>query len=274
MTLAAALSILDAAPNPQASNPFTTTNPFQDFGDWMEAKEPGWKAREAARRSEQEAKRQARCKELLALYGSEEAVFEPTPLEAALRDALAPFEEPSGTLWGYRDFKFCDGPNPQMWEAIRAAVLVPDTVQGAWAAYRDQEERTRHRIAFCPDHDPNPWESAWCSALEHLLDNLRTPSAEGVAARIEWLDFLANREFSRGIEEDKALIAALRDDFAAFTASVQSGHATIADRRAAVLDLLRAGQGLSDREIARRVGVSPQTVGNIRKRQNMERTAA
>ena len=36
------------------------------------------------------------------------------------------------------------------------------------------------------------------------------------------------------------------------------------DRRAEVIRLLRLG-GLADREVARRVGVSPQTVGNIRR---------
>jgi DNA-binding NarL/FixJ family response regulator len=36
------------------------------------------------------------------------------------------------------------------------------------------------------------------------------------------------------------------------------------DRRAEVLRLLRTG-GLADREIARRLGVSPQIVGNVRR---------
>lgn len=45
-------------------------------------------------------------------------------------------------------------------------------------------------------------------------------------------------------------------------------YRTTAERRAAVLELLRspADTTLSDREIARRVGVSPQTVGNLRRK--------
>ncbi len=38
------------------------------------------------------------------------------------------------------------------------------------------------------------------------------------------MDFLANRDFARGIDPDKALIAALKADFATLAASVQSGR--------------------------------------------------
>lgn len=56
-----------------------------------------------------------------------------------------------------------------------------------------------------------------------------------------------------------------------FARSVHPQRRTNADKRRAVLDLLQADVGkadispLSDREIARRAGVSPQTVGNIRR---------
>lgn len=274
MTIAAALSILDAQDKHQASNPFTTTNPFQDFGDWMEAKEPGWKAREAARRSEKEAKRLARCKELLEEYGSEDAVFAPTETEAALRDALAHLADPDNLIYPYRGFSFCKGPTLDMWQAMRAAVRVPDTVAEAWAAYQAHEARTDARCAFCPDYTSWEWEEAWRSGLEYLLNHLRSPTAEGIAARLAWLEHRANQDMAPDPEQERVLVASLQADFSAF---VQSGQVTPqrpADRRAAVLDLLRAGHCLSDREIARRVGVSPQTVGNIRKRHATQEAAA
>ncbi|WP_323715654.1 hypothetical protein [Paracoccus aminovorans] len=213
LTLAKALAQLDAPVQPQPGNFFA------GFDDWMEEREPGYKAREAARRAEEEALRQARCRELLAVYGSEDAVFAPTEPEAAIRDALAHLEEPDNTLWGYRGFKFRDGPTSEMWEAMRSTGHVPATLPDAWAAYQAQEARSDDRIAFDPDYTPWQWEEAWRSALEHLLDNLRTPTAAGIAARLEWMDFLASRDFTRGIDEDKALIAALREDFAAFAAT-------------------------------------------------------
>ncbi|WP_206612684.1 helix-turn-helix domain-containing protein [Paenirhodobacter populi] len=271
LTLKAALSRLDAPAPPQPGNIFA------GFDDWMEEREPGYKVREAARRAQREAERLARCRELLAVYGSEDAVFAPTDLEAALRDALAPLTDEGNTLWGYRDFSFIAGPTPEMWQAMRAAVSVPETVQEAWAAHVEHEALAAARYAFCPDYTPWEWESAWCSALEYLLDNLRTPTAEGITARLEWMDFLANRDFARGIDPDKAMIAALKADFATFSASVQSGHVQSAmqdesqpqrsaDRATTVRAMLAAEPGLSDREIARRVGCSPQTVGNWRRR--------
>ena len=58
-------------------------------------------------------------------------------------------------------------------------------------------------------------------------------------------------------------------DIAALAQSAQpaqSGRRTNADKRADVLSMLDAHPDLSDREIARRVGVSPQTVNTWRKK--------
>lgn len=258
LTLTQALSKLDA---PQAA---AQANPFGGFGDWMEEREPGWKAQEAARRAERETQRLARCRDLLAVYGSEDAVFAPTPLEAALRDALAPMHE-EGSMWDYRGFK-AGQPTSEMWEAMRGAVRVPDTVPEAWAAYQAYEALTDARCAFHPDYSPHPWGDAWRAALEHLLDNLHTSTWESITARLNWMDALANREFVRDIEQDKQALAALRADIEAVAAGVRSGRAKTADRRAKVLTMLNADPALSDREIARRAGCSPQTVGNIRRR--------
>lgn len=269
LSLTVALSKLDAPDRPQPPNIFA------GFDDWMEEREPGYKARKAVERAQREATRLARCRDLLAVYGSEDAVFAPSPVEAALRDALAHLEDPENTLWGYRDYK-AGKPTPEMWSAIRGAVHVPETVPEAWEAYQARERLVDDRCAFVPDYSPEPWGDVWRTVLERLLDTLNTPTAEGIAARIEWQEFLANREWQRNVEDDKALIAALRADFATFAASVQSGRVQpplgderprrTADRAAAVRAMLATSPGLSDREIARRVGCSPQTVGNWRRR--------
>lgn len=277
LTLQAALSRLDAQANQTTGNPFTAKNPFQDFGDWMEAKEPGWKAKEAQRRAAKEAARLARCKELLAEFGGEDAVFAPTDAEAAVREALAHLEDEANTLWGYRDFKYCDGPTPDMWAAMRSAGVVPGTVTEAWAAYQAHEARSDARSAFCWDYSPWQWEEAWRSALEWLLDKLHSPTVEGISARLAWLEHRANQDMAPDPRRERMLVAALQADFAVF---VQSGQGEshppcqrTAQRRASVRDMLRAVPGLSDREIARRVGCSPQTVGNIRRRVASEEKA-
>lgn len=264
MTLKAALSRLDAPAQPQPGNFFS------GFDDWMEAKEPGYKAREAQRRAEKEAARLERCRDLLAEFGSEDAVFAPTDAEAAVRAALAHLEDEANTLWGYRDFKWCDGPTPDMWAALHSAGLVPGTVAEAWAAYLAHEARSDARCTFCWDYTPWQWEEAWRSALEWLLDNLHSPTVEGITARLAWLEHRANQDMTPDPRREQMLAAALQADFAAFVQSGrgESRHASkrTAQRRADIRDLLRRTPGLSDREIARRAGCSPQTVGNIRRR--------
>jgi hypothetical protein len=84
LALSVALSRLDT---PQTGP--TLRDMFAVFDDWMEGKEPGYKARKAAERTEKERRRLARCAELLREYGSEDAVFSPTPIEEALRVAMS-----------------------------------------------------------------------------------------------------------------------------------------------------------------------------------------
>lgn len=269
LTLQQALSRLDMQVRQTAGNPFTARSPFQDFGDWMEAKEPGWKAKEAKRRAEKEAARLARCQELLAEYGSEDAVFAATTTEAALRKALAPLVDGGNALFGYRGFSYSKGPTPDMWQAMRAAVRVPETVAEAWLAFQAHEARTDARCTIDPDYTSHEWEEAWRSALEYLLDHLRTPTADDISARLDWMEHIANRDMTRGVEADRAVVAALKADFAAFAASAQTGRDATqrpADRAAAVRALLAMEPGLSDREVARRIGCSPQTVGNWRRK--------
>ncbi|AUQ97909.1 winged helix-turn-helix domain-containing protein [Phaeobacter inhibens] len=260
MTLAQALSTLDTAP----SGP-TVRDLFAGFDDWMESREPGYKARAAAERAEKERKRLARCQELLRQYGSEDAVFAPTAIEKALRVALEPLSDPANNLWGYQGYSL-GKLTPDMWEAVRGAVRVPETVQEAWAAYQAWETLQDDRCAFCPDFTPEQWAEVWHDALTHLLDNLRTPSAEGVKARLAWMREVANLGHARDMERDIQLIDALEGDFSALMASVQTGHRSTSDKSARVRTLLQSEPDLSDREIARRAEVSPQTVGNWRRR--------
>lgn len=259
MTLAEALSRLDA-PAPASS-----TNFFAGFDDWMEAKEPGWKAAKAERLSERERKRLARCRELLAEFGSEEAVFAETEPERRLRLALEPLEADWHGMESYGDW-ISGNPTPAMWEAIARACPLPSAVPGVWAELGAWEALVEARIAFVPDYDAPACIRARQAALEHLMDTLPAPSVEGLRARLAWLAHLNAREMTRDGKTDAALIATLCADFEAIAGGVQSGRRSTADRAAAVQALLRAEPALSDREIARRVGVSPQTVGNWRRR--------
>lgn len=239
---------------------------FRNMEDEEERRNPGHKARMAKERADKEAARLARCNELAAQYGSLEAVFEPTEIEAALRDGLAHLEDPANSMWGYEGFTRGD-PTPAMWEAIRGAVHVPETLPEALALYRAQDALGTDRYTIDDHFTPEHWSDAWRSALERLLDTMPDPTPEGVAARIDWMLDLATGDYSRGADRDEVVLAALKADFAAMTAAVQTGQPqSQQQRRAAVLDLLRDHPTLTDREIARRAGVSPTTVGNQRRK--------
>lgn len=258
MTLADALSKLDARA------PASSANFFAGFDDWMEAREPGWKAAKAERLSERERKRLARCRELLAEFGSEEAVFAETEAERRLRLALEPLE----ARWhGMDNGDWISGePTPAMWEAIGRACPLPACISAVWAELGAWEALVEARCAFIPDYDAPACIRARQAALEHLMDTLPAPSVEGLRARLAWLAHLNARETTRDVKADAALIATLRADFEAVAGGVQSGRRGTAEKAAEVRALLRSELGLSDREIARRVGVSPQTVGNWRRR--------
>jgi DNA-binding NarL/FixJ family response regulator len=99
------------------------------------------------------------------------------------------------------------------------------------------------------------------AALRRERDALKQALAEERARHALEL-WRLQEEFAAAQAASEQTIARLRTELAK-----AEGLRTPRDRRAEVLRLLRTG-GLADREVARRVGVSPQTVGNIRRNAN------
>lgn len=135
MSLSDAVSKLDE-PKPKP------TNFFEGFDDWMEAKEPGYKARETKACAEREKQRTEKQKELLKVFGSEEAVFAGTDRERLLRVTLEPLADRSEYhncsdtyISGYAGWT-CRKPTPPLWEAIERAFALPADVQGVWSEYQ------------------------------------------------------------------------------------------------------------------------------------------
>lgn len=137
--------------------------------------------------------------------------------------------------------------------------------------------RTTIREAFASAYDFPPYVRVRQAFLESTLDTLSEPTFEGMAARLEWLRYRIEYDLSHDVHDDLAMVDAMKLDLAilrrtratvAQTPPVQNGRRTNAEKRDAVLSMLDAEPGLSDREIGRRVGVSPQTVNNWRKRRS------
>ena len=189
---------------------------------------------------------------------------------------------------------------PECQQIVANAFSAPASVREAWAEFQFWEKLADDRIAFFPDHDHDVRVRARKTFIEHVLDTMPARSMNDLRCRLSWMQEINDREWNRGNPEDGMLLATLRADIERMGARiwdeaapvqtgqtdasktvcspdpgttpspVQTGHArrTNADKRRDVLVLLDAGHSgihLTDREIARRAGVSPQTVGNIRR---------
>ncbi|MDI4655527.1 winged helix-turn-helix domain-containing protein [Xanthobacter autotrophicus] len=298
MTLEVALSKLDtpAQPKPRSF--------FDGFDEWMEAKEPGYKAREAAKRAERNARDARRRAEVLAVYGSEAALFARTEREALLDAAIAPlatwdhWTDDTGTV--HRFAKTLDGVASDFWNAkgitpaIRAAVMGaypwPITLVEALAEVKEWDQLRWDRGLFCRSGEWNPYREVNCrvTLLEDELETGRPAATwDDVQARFDWKRYVYERTYVDPTQREEPFLERLEADFAFLRANAQVPPAgpesnaangsqaasvpqpairrTNADKRADVLAWLREYPELSDREIARRAGVSPQTVNTHRR---------
>ena len=248
-----------------------------------------------AERAERRQRRRAEAAAIVERHGSEEAVFADTPMESALRAACEPLLGPGETWesvyrldgWGSLDSR------AKMPASVRRAVTeawpMPATVTAAWAEFQATERLTGERYTLSDYADPPSFVSARRYVVEEVLNTLPARSLAELRARGAWLDFWANYEVDQGADDHRAVVATLRADIERMgarlreqdAAAVQSGQPegagraaypsrrTGADKRRDVLALLNADDpgisSLTDREIARRAGVSPSTVGAIRR---------
>lgn len=274
MTVAEAMSKLDTA-SPAMGGGFAD---FFDTPPFREAK---------ARRDRE---REARWREVLREYGSEAAVFEPTEWERAL-DAACDRYVVRGETTGWRlgslsGWDRFGDPPAHIVEAVSNAYPMPANVQEAWSEFQAWEKLGRDREARgtgCGDHSAPV--DARRRLIEWMLDTMPAHSLNDVRARMSWLEWRNELGSTSDQKEDRVRLATLRADIERMvkrlreqdaapsgnsdpsqTGPVHSGQArrpTRAERHAAIRALL--AEGLGDREIARRIGCSPTTVGAVRR---------
>ncbi|MFG1182130.1 winged helix-turn-helix domain-containing protein [Xanthobacter versatilis] len=296
MTLKVALSKLDAPAQPKPRSW------FDDFADAMEAKEPGYKAREAAKQAERNARDARRRAEVLAAYGSEAALFIRTEREALLEAAIAPlatwdqWTDDAGTV--HRFAKALDGVASDFWnvkditpairEVVTSAYPWPATLAEALSEVKDWDRLRWDRGLFCRPGEWSHYAEVECrvTLLEDELKSGRPAASwDDLQARFDWKRYTEERTWIDPTPRDDPFLDRLEADFAFLKASAQAAgqestapngsqaasapqpatRRTNAQKRADVLSMLDTHPDLSDREIARRAGVSPQTVNTHRR---------
>lgn len=281
MTFEEAVDVISAPASPPTDAAPTMQNPFAGFADYMEKHEPGYKARvaeEARQREEARLKEQA---DLIERYGSEDAVMAPCEKEALLEKAcahLAEVEEDGyvSNLDGWGPVSKNEDLPDSVRQAVSQAYPLPTTVVGAWDEWQYWNSRWHERVTLEPYLEFHPLPvSARLVVLEELLFSLAAKTPEDVLARLDKYEEICNRGMYVEYDDQDKFIKQFRNDIGFLSNGVQVGRQapfTNAKKRDAVLEYLKCPERslLSDREIARIVGVSPQTVNNWRKRLNVQ----
>jgi hypothetical protein len=220
---------------------------------------------------------------MIAKYGSEDAVRRPKGLERSVRTAysLATHERykdrerdgQSGFSWHVSDEGF--DPPPELLAAICKPGPFPTTVAAAYSEMQYWDGRIAERRLL--EWDEGDWD-----VLAPECEKRRQLVREAFAYDLRAVDLhevmLRQRVLIEGIDsfdEDRMKDAILADldglaasDKAAETPAVQTTHPSTASarRQEAIRMLSGPDASLSDREIARRLGMSNATVSSLRRR--------
>jgi len=275
---------------------FTVVDIFAGFDDHMEAKEPGWKAKRAAEQAEKTRQRAVYRASVIEKYGSAETAMAPCEREQKLTAALGSLVTKSEQPWSRwtlnienighcGDFFSFKDVSPRVRTAIETAYPLPTTIQEAHAEYESWREREREIEAA------ENWQTG-DTALDLVaygrMERVRMLLETEIPAR-NLADLAYRSRYYRALECqcDRIEEALHRDvealattggtpmpdkgvDGASNSNAVHSEqpHGTATERRRVVLDMLSKPDiaALPDREIARRAGVSPSTVGSLRRK--------
>lgn len=304
MAKKAGMTLDQAVSNLDGQKPSKPANIFEGFSDWMEAKEPGYKAQRAKEFAERESRNDIRRKEILAHYGSDKALFARSALEEILLEAVAPLVDEWGSwtdedgtehefpvvIDGHKPKFICwymDDITPAIREAILSALPIPTRLADVLKELKSWDQLRWDRGLFCSSGEWNAYPEVECrfALLEHALEQGQPAVTwDDVQARFAWKRYAFERTWIDPTEREDAFMDRLEEDINNLrkqneNTGVQSGQPETstaseirnqsrsnADIRKAVMSMLDTHPELSDREISRRVGVSPQTVGNWRKR--------
>ena len=282
-------------PPPQQPKPKPKPKGYTVGGMTWESREvyEAYCAWQVAQREAERARYAPQRAAVLEKYGSELAAIARDPREQALHDAAAPWlvgpHAPDAgyghltgrwhdSMGGWKRYDFGKHPVAECRAAIEAALPLPRTIREARDEARDWDERNDeicHALEVWGDEQldlPASYRREMVRRLYEIelpirtLDDLHIRLQYAVEADTK--DDVC-RAAPSNLDGFERLIMSGASVPPRHAESVQSGHPhTASARRRAVLDMLSNPDTatLSDREIARRAGVSPSTVGALRRK--------
>ncbi|MCW5720018.1 MAG: winged helix-turn-helix domain-containing protein [Devosia sp.] len=226
-----------------------------------------------------QAEREARFREAERQHGSSEKAFAETDRERRLRLALKSLAVRSKYSNSSKSYISGFGtwtvgaPDVDVLAALERAYPLPTNLPGAMAEWQEWDDLFELRFAYDRDYDIPIHVRCRVDALASILDTMPARSWSDFDIRMQWRRRGIERDRWHDINDDIAAHDRLAADLA-FLRSMETPPSTMdsnprrtnAEKRQAVLSILDTHPELSDREIARRAGVSPQTVNNWRRR--------
>ncbi|MGU3496127.1 transposase [Xanthobacteraceae bacterium A53D] len=277
---AAGLSLADALSKLDTRSPAQSIrNIFEGFDDWMEEREPGHEAREAAKRAERQARDDIRRAGILEQYGSEAALFARTEQEQALNRAIAPLAtwrfwraedgtehryaerlggvKPKCGFWGFEDV------TPAIRDAVMGAYPWPSTLGEALREVQSWGELRLDRGLFVSgDGSPGEWNhyaEVECRVvlLERELDAGRAAASwDDVQARFDWKRYQDQRQWIDPTDvKSDPFLDRLEADFGALRrmgSPVHSGRGDQAGKGISAVDTPSAPNGPASVQFERR----------------------
>ncbi len=202
-----------------------------------------------------------RQREIIKAYGGRDAIMEPSALESRLAIAVSGYPAFGGLDWHFR----YDDLSPEIKELFAGIEPVHTSPAAAMAELEEWYRIHRDRQEFF-SYDTEWWIDGRKRILEHAVDTWPAATVDDVTARVRlWqmrseagvvMDLAEEAEFQRRLILD---ISRLKAPGAPVVTR------TTTERSNMVREMLVKEPGLSNREIARRVSVSPQTVANLRR---------
>jgi hypothetical protein len=281
---AAGMSVDDAIRLAKDAAPGARDRTQQSSSSQPSAAAKAAEAEHIRREDERRREEEARFAEAERKFGPSEKAFAETPEEQALRIALEPFADFKTFLGSVETYLngfagWTSGhPPAKLMKVLDRAIPMPTSILDAWEELLSWDELYERRAAYNAYHEPEPHIQCRTEALASILDTMPVRGWRDFDVRMKWRSRQVEDGMAPSYEEQLAAHTRLEEDSKILrdlplskmdastgaSGNVQNVKSPVAVRRDAVITLLKASPELSDRDIARRCGVSPQTVNNHR----------